>query len=117
ERGHPTAHGGVLNAIVTCEVGHAEVTLEEDTLRLWFVGGGSETTHAEPVPDHSLALKVAAPGGGPARALILQPSPLALAGETVGSCSRFEGRAPWLRGLAKFTATGTATFKGQKRPL
>src|SRR5579862_260636 len=41
---HQTAHGGVLNAIEKCEIGHAEVKREGDTLRVWFVGGAPDTT-------------------------------------------------------------------------
>jgi hypothetical protein len=113
---HHAAHGGVLNAITHCEIGHAEAKLEGDSLRVWLVGGAPDTDRAVPVHDHALALKVIARGATP-RSLVLEPRPLELADERVGDCSRFEGRAPWLAGLAKFTATGSVTFKGQKLPL
>ena len=113
---HRSAHGGVLNAISHCEIGHAEAKLEDDTLRVWLVGGAPDTDRAVPVPDRTLPLKFTIPGAAP-RSLVLQARPLELADERVGRCSRFEGRAPWLAGLAKFTAAGTVTFKGQKLPL
>jgi hypothetical protein len=113
---HKTAHQGSLNPIERCEIGHAEVKLEGKTLSLWFVGS-PDTTRAVPIPERAVVLKVQIPGEKNARTLRLRPQPLDLAGETVGNCSHFEGEAPWLSGLGKFTATGTVVFKGTKRPL
>lgn len=115
--GHETAHGGALNAIVKCEIGHAEVKRESDTLHIWFVGGAPDTTKAVPIPDKTVTLHVTLPGAGKSEALVLKPEPLDLAGETVGNCSRFVATAPWLQNAGKFTATGNVTFKGQKQPL
>lgn len=117
KRGHTSAHGGALNAIGSCEIGHAEAKVEGDTLTVWFVGGAPSTGRAVPVPDHSLALRVTAPGGGKPQRLVLQPRPLELAGERVGGCSRFTARSPWLEQAKQWTATGTVRFKGQQRPL
>src|SRR5438552_3499269 len=72
---HKTAHGGVLNAISRCEIGHAEAKLEGDRLRVWLVGGAPDTDRAVPVPDRELDLKVAAPGAAP-HALALKANPL-----------------------------------------
>ena len=87
-----------------------------DTLHLWLVGGDPDTTKAVPVPDRSIRLQVQSPGGR-REPLELAARPLELAGERPGSCSRFEGQAPWLRDLPRFTATGTVTYKGKSRPL
>lgn len=114
---HKTAHGGVLNAICKCEIGHAEVKPEGDTLWVWFVGGAPDTTRAVPIPERSISLKITTPGTKTAKTLVLQPDPLDLAGEKVGSCSRFEGRASWLQGITAFTGTATVRFKGQPQPL
>ena len=112
---HIAAHGGSLNAIVTCENGHAEVKIEGAVMHLWFVGGGSDTAQAVRVPDKSIAISVNA--GGVAKTLVLHPTPLALAGESIGDCSCFEGQAAWLTGLTKFTANGRVTFRGTQAPL
>jgi hypothetical protein len=89
----------VLNAIGKCETGHAEVKVEGDLLRLWFVGGGNDTAKAVRVPDKEIVLAVK------------------IAGEKEGDCSCFEGRAEWLAGVKEFEASGTATFKGNKEEL
>jgi hypothetical protein len=114
---HQTAHAGVLNAIVKCEIGHAEAKREGDTLHVWFVGGAPDTTKAVPIPDRTVILKIVAPTIQQPRRLVLKPEPLDLAGETIGNCSRFTGTAAWLQGMDRFTATATITFKGQKQPL
>lgn len=116
-RGHETAHGGALNAIVKCEIGHAEVKREGDLLHVWFVGGAPDTTRAVPIPDKAVKLQMTLENTGLSRTLVLKPEPLDLAGETVGNCSRFAARAPWLQEASRFLATGTVTFKGQKEPL
>jgi hypothetical protein len=112
---HFAAHDGSLNAIVTCENGHAEVKLDGDKLQLWFVGGGVNTDKSVRVPDKSIRIQVTTDSG--AKTLVLNPKPLDLAGEKVGDCSYFESTAPWLKGLAKFTADGQVTFSGKKMPL
>lgn len=112
---HKAVHGGSLNAIVTCENGHAEVKLDGDRLQLWFVGGGSDTGRSVRVPDRSIKLRMKTTNG--AKTLILNPKPLDLAGEKIGDCSYFEGAAPWLQGLAQFTGEGQITFKDKKTPL
>ena len=108
---HKAMHGGSLNAIVTCENGHAEVKLDGDKLQLWFVGGGPNTDKSVRVPDRSIYIQI------DGKTLVLKPQPLELAGEKVGDCSHFEGTAPWLKGIAEFTAKGRITFKGTKMPL
>ncbi len=51
---------------------------------------------------------------GMIRSLVLMAKPLKLAEETVGHCSYFEGRAPWLRGLTTFVADGKLQdYQGQ----
>ncbi len=113
---HKSAHGGCLNAICECEVGHAEVKLEGDTLKVWFVGGGSDTLKAVKIPDKELILSVV-PEGAAAQSLILKAVPNELSEESVGNCSQFAAKADFLKGVKKFTATGTVTFKGKKQPL
>ncbi len=103
---HVAHHGGCLNAIVTCENGHAEIKLVGDKLECWFVGGGPNTGESVPIGDRSIILKVRPVGGSIARMLVLAAKPLALAEETAGHCSYFEGRAAWLKGLHAFTADG-----------
>jgi hypothetical protein len=113
---HTTAHSGVLNAIETCETGHAEAKLEGGTLWVWFVGGGTQTTAAEAVPDASIALTVTS-DPGVRKQLTLRAQPYALAGEKVGRCSRFAVIAPWLEQMPTWTAVGVVHFKGAPRPL
>jgi len=114
---HVAAHGGVLNALTTCENGHAEVKLDGTTLTLWFVGGGSDTAKSVRVPDAEVLLSVTLDGEREARPLVLAAKPNDLAEEKVGDCSRFEGSAQWLAGAKKFVATGTVTFKGRKQDV
>ncbi|MEN6520177.1 MAG: hypothetical protein ABFD46_03370 [Armatimonadota bacterium] len=115
KHGHKSAHGGTLNAIVTCENGHAEVKLSGEKLQLWFVSGGHNTGMSVRIPDSSIRLQVKTNEG--MKTLVLSPSPLDLAGEKAGDCSYFEGNAPWLKGLSEFTADGQITFKRKKTPL
>jgi hypothetical protein len=114
--GHVAVHGGCLNEIGGCENGHAEIKLEGARLRMWLVGGGSNTAAAMRVPDPSIALAITVPGQPP-RTLVLPAKPLILAEETVGSCSYFEASADWLAGAAEFKATGGLTFNGKKADL
>ena len=109
---HAAAHGGVLNEIDGCAIGHAEILLEGPRLRLWFVDGGHATDRAIRVPDLRLVL-TAADG----RTVTLTPAPLLLAGESEGDCSAFHGEAPWLTGLTQGRLTGVVTFKGRERTL
>lgn len=114
--GHVAVHGGCLNEIGGCENGHAEFKLEGARLRMWLVGGGSNTAASMRVPDASIALAITV-AGQPPRTLVLPAKPLILAEETVGSCSYFEASADWLAGAAAFTATGGLTFNGKKADL
>ena len=116
KKGHAAHHGGSLNAIELCSVGHAEVKLEGNVLRCWFVGGETETDKSVRVPDKEIRLTVKL-ASGEEKPLILAAKPLELAGETVGDCSYFEASADWLKGLTTFEATGTVTCKGKARPL
>lgn len=115
--GHTAAHGGCLNAIGSCETGHAEIRVEGDVLKLWFVGGGNETDKAVRVPDKEIVLSVTVGGEKEPRSLTLRACPNPLAEEKEGDCSCFQGRADWLKGAAEFEAAGTVTFKGRKESL
>ena len=116
EEKHEAHHGGCLNAIETCAVGHAEVKLEGDLLKVWFVGGETETDKAVRVTDKQIELTVT-PEGGKEQKLTLEPKPIDLAGEKVGDCSFFEGNAAWLTGVKKFGASGKVNLKGRERPI
>ena len=113
EKGHVPVHGGCLNELGSCENGHAEVKVEGNVFRLWFVGGGTNTKTAVRVPDKELALTVKNVNGAD-KQIVLTAKPLALAEEKVGDCSYFEGHADWLKDLKEFAATGPMTFKGEK---
>ena len=113
---HEAHHGGCLNAIETCAVGHAEVKLEGDVLKVWFVGGENETDKAVRVGDKQIVLAVK-PDGGPENPLTLDAKPNELAEEKVGDCSYFAGKADWLAGVKKFTASGKVNLKGKERPI
>ncbi len=115
-RGHEAAHGGCLIEIEACKVGHAEIKLEKDVLQCWFVGGGKHTDRAVRVPDEEIVLAVT-PDKGPPRTVVLEPKPIRLAGEQVGDCSYFEGRAEWLAEITAFRASGKVHFKGRQREL
>jgi hypothetical protein len=113
---HEAHHGGCLNAIETCAVGHAEVKLDGNVLKVWFVGGETETDKSVRVSDTQITLAVT-PDGGQEKPLTLDAKPNALAEEKVGDCSYFEGKADWLAGAKKFQATGKINFKGKERPI
>lgn len=115
-QGHEAHHGGCLNAIDMCSVGHAEVKVEGDTLKLWFVGGENDTGTAVRVPDKEITLSVT-PDQGKATDLVLKAVPNQLSEEEVGNCSHFEGAADWLKGVAKFEARGKVNFKGALRNI
>ncbi len=114
---HKAPHGGCLNAIATCENGHAEVKVEGDMLKLWFVGGGTDTEKAVRIPDKEITLSVTLAGEKESRNLILKAKPNELAEEKEGDCSSFEGKAEWLKNAKKFVATATINFKGKKQEL
>jgi len=116
EAGHEAHHGGCLNAIELCAVGHAEVKVEGGTLRCWLVGGENETGKSVRVPDTEIRLTVKLESGEE-KPLVLAAKPIAVADEKVGDCSYFEGAADWLKDAAKFQATGTVHFKGQVRKI
>jgi hypothetical protein len=116
EAKHHAYHGGCLNAIVTCSLGHAEVVLEGDTLKVWFVGGENNTDKPVRVTDKQIVLTVK-PDGGEAKTLTLDPMPNKLANEEVGNCSHFEGKADWLTGVKKFDAEGKLTLADKDNPL
>jgi outer membrane biogenesis lipoprotein LolB len=116
EAKHEAHHGGCLNAIETCAVGHAEVKLDGDLMQVWFVGGENQTDKAVRVSDKQILLALT-PAGGQERPLTLEPKPNELANEKVGDCSCFQGRADWLAGVKKFTATGKVHHTGRERPI
>jgi hypothetical protein len=115
KHGHKAAHNGCLNVIGACANGHAEVKIEGDILRLWFVSGENETDKAVRVPDKSISLTVTATGR--TMPIVLKCKPNELLEEKEGNCSYFEGQADWLRNAKEFEATGSVTFKGTKQNL
>jgi hypothetical protein len=116
EKGHEAHHGGVLNAIELCSIGHAEVKVEGGVFRCWFVGGENETDKAVRIPDAEVRLTVKL-DSGEEKPLVLAAKPIDLAGEKVGDCSYFEGAADWLKDAKKFSATGTVHCKGKERAI
>jgi hypothetical protein len=116
EKGHEAHHGGVLNAIELCSIGHAEIKIEGSVFRCWFVGGENETDKAVRIPDAEVRLTVKLDGGSE-KSLVLAAKPIDLAGEKVGDCSYFEGAADWLKDAKKFSATGTVHCKGKERVI
>ena len=116
EKGHEAHHGGVLNAIELCSIGHAEVKIEGGVFRCWLVGGENETDKSVRVPDPEIRLAVKLDGGGE-KPLVLAAKPIDLAGEKVGDCSYFEGAADWLKDAKKFSATGKVHCKGKERAI
>lgn len=115
--GHKAAHGGCLNVIGSCGNGHAEVKVEEDVLKLWFVGGENDTDKAVRVPDKEIALTVKVEGEKGPRTVTLKCKPNQLLEEKEGDCSSFEGQADWLKTAKDFEATGSVTFKGKQQEL
>lgn len=113
---HVAYHGGCLNAMVACENGHAEIRLEGGKLKCWFVGGGQDTNRSVRIPDKKIVLQIKTTSVE-IRNLTLEARPIELAEEKVGNCSYFEGQAPWLAGLTKFTATAMVNFKGKQTPM
>jgi hypothetical protein len=92
------------------------VKVEGDTFRCWLVGGENETGKSVRVPDTEIRLTVNLESGAE-KTLVLAAKPIAVADEKVGDCSYFEGAADWLKGAAKFQATGTVHFKGKERKV
>ncbi len=113
---HEAHHGGCLNAIELCSVGHAEVKVEAGVLRCWFVGGENETDKSVRVPDKEIRLAVRLDSGDE-KPLVLAAKPIDLAGEKVGDCSYFEGAAEWLKDAKHFSATGKVNCKGKERTI
>jgi hypothetical protein len=116
-REHKAVHGGSLNALGTCENGHVEVKVEGDVLKLWFVGGGSDTDKAVRIPDKDFVLTVTPQGSRETKMLVLKAKPIEIAEETVGKCSHFEGEADWLKDVREFVATGSVIFKGRSQAI
>jgi len=116
EARHEAHHGGCLNAIELCSVGHAEVKVEAGVLRCWFVGGENETDKSVRVPDKEIRLAVRL-DSGEEKPLVLAAKPIDLAGEKVGDCSYFEGTADWLKDVKRFSATGKVNCKGKERTI
>lgn len=104
-KGHEAHHGGVLNVIGE-EVGHVEIRLTDDTVELWFVGGGNDTHRAVPIKANKVKLRVE-------KELVLDAAPLVLAGEAEDNCSRFAAQCDWLGAMKEFVAHGHIQFKGQ----
>jgi hypothetical protein len=117
EQGHEAAHGGCLNELCECENGHAEMKLEGNVLRLWFVGGGNNTKTSVRVPDKEITLTVKGENGAPDKQLVLAAKPIELAEEKIGDCSYFEAQADWLKGIKEFKAGGSVLFKGKKTEI
>jgi len=113
---HESHHGGCLNAIETCTVGHAEVKLDGDLMKVWFVGGESQTDKPVRLSDKQIVLSVT-PAGGQEKTLTLEPKPNELAEEKIGDCSFFQGKASWLTGVKTFTATGKVNHTGKERTI
>jgi hypothetical protein len=86
-------------------------------LRLWFVGGGTDTMKAVRIPDKEIVLAIKLNGVEEARTLTLRAQPNELAEEKLGDCSHFVGEAGWLKGAKFFIATGTVSFKGRKQDV
>ncbi len=113
---HKAPHGGVLNAIEKCAVGHVEALLEGNKLTLYFVGGHDKTGISLPVKAAKVELSVRLADGSE-KSLALQPSPLKLAGEDIGRCSRFEAEADFLEGIKSFHASGKVEVNGVMREI
>lgn len=113
---HKAHHGGVLNVIGRCETGHMEVRHIGDTLETWLVGGGRDTDRAVPVKAREISLTVAI-AGQRERVLVLKADPMKLAGEYLGNCSRFTGKADWLKDVEAFEARGELIYKGVRHEL
>ena len=116
-KGHYAVHGGCLNALGTCEIGHVEVKLSGATMKLWFVGGVNDTRNAVRVPDKEIVLSVTLDGQNEAKTIILKAKPIEDNGEKEGDCSCFKGSASWLKGVSKLTAKGTVQFKGKTQSI
>jgi hypothetical protein len=113
--GHKPFHDGVLN-VIGKELAHAEVLIVEDSLEVWFVGGGQDTGRSVQIKAAEIPLVVKIPGQGQKK-LILKADPMKLAGEKMGYCSHFVARADWLKGVKEFEATGSVVIKGVKEKL
>ena len=80
------------------------------------MGGGKDTNRSVPIQADAVALAVTFPDDS-AKTLLLKAKPMKLAGEKIGSCSRFTARADWLIEVNEFEAHGEIMFKGMRHPL
>ena len=113
---HKAPHGGALNAIEKCALGHVEAVLEGKKLTLYFVGGHDKTETSLPIKAEKFELRVTLEDGSE-KLIELIAKPLKLAGEKVGNCSRFEGEGDFLEGVERFEATGRVEVNGVMRTL
>lgn len=113
---HKAPHGGVLNAIEECALGHVEALLEGKKLTLYFVGGHDRTETSLPIKARKLVLTMKLESGEH-KLLELAPRPMKLAGEEVGNCSRFELEDDFLEGMKKFEVFGEVEVNGKMRKL
>ena len=113
---HKAYHDGVLNIIESCEVGHAEVKVNNGQLDLWFVGGSDHTDRSVRVKETEINLKITTEDSKIEK-LLLEAAPLELAEESIGDCSHFVGKADWLKDIKNFRGESEIIFKGKKMKL
>jgi len=102
----------------SCEFGHAEVKVTGETIEIWFVGGGNETSKAVRIKDNDIKLEIAVDGIKDKKEVILKADPIVLAEESFGDCSHFAGSDKSLNvNSLKFKANAKVNFKGNLMDL
>ncbi|HNY10577.1 MAG TPA: hypothetical protein PKK26_03200 [Candidatus Wallbacteria bacterium] len=116
-RHEKTAHGGELQMIGECAIGHAEIIVEEGTVEIWILSGGRGVLKPVTLPDKTIGMKANIEGSKIPMTLILKAVPLDRS-ESVGNCSHFIGGLDELKGAGtRFRAAGKIIYNGAKLDL
>lgn len=114
ERHEKPAHGGELQMIGECRIGHSEIIVDEGTVEIWISSGGRGILKPVTIPDKTIGMKAYIEGSKIPKTLILNAAPLDPS-ESVGSCSHFIGHSEELKNPGtRFRAVGKILYNGAK---
>lgn len=114
ERHEKPIHGGELQMIGECRIGHTEIIVDEGTVEIWISSGGRGVLKPVTIPDKTIGMKAYIEGSKIPKTLILNAAPLDPS-ESVGSCSHFIGHSEELKNPGtRFRAVGKIIYNGAK---
>ncbi len=117
ERHERTLHGGELQMIGECRIGHTEIIVDEGTVEIWILSGGRGILKPVTIPDKTINMKAYIEGSKLPRTFILHAAPLDPS-ESVGNCSHFIGYSEEMKNPGtRFRAAGKIIFNGAKLDL